>query len=74
MKNRLGGRGCEDAALSTRRGVVRVWCSHTMGYMATAKPRDADHGEREFYIDNLLVRIHLKIEMILVDRPCAMGI
>ena len=31
-------------------------------------------GEREFFIDNLLVRIHLIIEMILVDRPCAMGV
>ena len=30
--------------------------------------------EREFCIDNLLVRIHLIIEMILVDRPCAMGV
>ena len=28
--------------------------------------------EEEFFIDNLLVRIHLIIEMILVDRPCAM--
>jgi len=27
-----------------------------------------------FFIDNLLVRIHLIIEMILVDRPCAMGV
>ena len=30
--------------------------------------------EREFFIDNLLVRIQLTIEMILVDRPCAMGV
>ena len=30
--------------------------------------------ERECLIDNLLVRIHLIIEIILVDRPCAMGI
>ena len=30
--------------------------------------------EREFFIDNLLVRIHFIIEMILVDRPCAMGV
>jgi len=30
--------------------------------------------EREIVIDNLLVRIHLIIEMILVDRPCAMGV
>ena len=31
-------------------------------------------SEREFFIDNLLVRIHLIIEMILADRPCAMGV
>ena len=31
-------------------------------------------GERDFFIDNLLVRIHLIIEMILVDRPCATGV
>ena len=30
--------------------------------------------EREFCIDNLLVRIHLIIEMVLVHRPCAMGV
>jgi hypothetical protein len=32
------------------------------------------HLEREFFIDNLLVRIHFIIEIILVDRPCAMGV
>ena len=30
--------------------------------------------EREFFIDNLMVRIHLIIVMISVDRPCAMGV
>ena len=30
--------------------------------------------EREIVIENLLVRIHLIIEMISVDRPCAMGV
>jgi hypothetical protein len=30
--------------------------------------------ETEFFIDNLLVRIHLIVEMSLVDRPCAMGV
>jgi len=30
--------------------------------------------EREFFVANLLVRIYCIIEMILVDRPCAMGI
>ena len=31
-------------------------------------------GGREYCIDNLLVRIHFIIEMILVDGPCAMGV
>jgi len=30
--------------------------------------------EREFFIDNLLVRIHFIIEMIIVDWQCAMGV
>ena len=30
--------------------------------------------EKELFIDNLLVRVHLIIEMIAVDRPCAMGV
>ena len=30
--------------------------------------------QREFFIDNLLVQIHLIIEMILVDRPCAIEV
>jgi len=30
--------------------------------------------ERELFIDNLLVRIHLIVEMILLDRPCVMGV
>ena len=29
---------------------------------------------REIFIDNLPDQIHLIIEMILVDRPCAMGV
>ena len=36
--------------------------------------QDQEGGEREFFIDNLLVRIHLIIEMILVDQPCAMEV
>ena len=34
----------------------------------------AEQKEREIFIDNLLVRAHLIIEMILVDRPCAMEV
>jgi len=30
--------------------------------------------ESDFFIDNLLVRILSIIEMVLVDRPCAMGV
>ena len=30
--------------------------------------------EKEFVIDNLLVRIHLIIEKIYLDRPCAIGL
>ena len=35
---------------------------------------DHEAAERDFFINNLLVRIHLIIEMILVDRPCAMEV
>ena len=30
--------------------------------------------DTEFFIDDLLIRIHSIIEMILVDRPCAMRV
>jgi len=36
--------------------------------------RSPGTAHREFFIDNLLFRIHLIIEMILVDRPCVMGV
>ena len=35
--------------------------------------RARNKTEKQFFIDNLLVRIHSIIEMILVDRPCAIG-
>ena len=31
-------------------------------------------SEREFFVDNLLIRIHSIIEIISVHRPCAMGV
>ena len=37
----------------------------------TRLPRCA---EREIFVDNLLVRVHWIIEMIVVERPCAMGV
>ena len=30
--------------------------------------------DRDFFLDNLLVRFHWIIEMVLVDRPCAMAV
>jgi len=47
-------------------------------YLAGINTHAATHlpallKEREFFIDNLLGQIHFIIEMILVDRPCAMG-
>ena len=30
--------------------------------------------ETEIFIDNLLVRVHWIIEIIVVERPCAMGV
>jgi len=35
---------------------------------------NAQAGEQDFFIDKLLVRIHLIIYLILADRPCAMGV
>ena len=43
-----------------------------MGHLAHA--RSTKSSEREFLIDNLLVRIHYIIKIILVDRPCTMGV
>jgi len=34
----------------------------------------ASPPEREIFIDNLLVRVHIIIEMILIDRLCATGV
>jgi len=60
-----GGANVEDAS----RAVFEAARDHV-------QPRVVHHtpAERESFIDDLLVRIHLIIEMILVDRPCAMGV
>ena len=63
---------------------MKCWGMNSNGQLGlgdTANRGDGANGpcppssrEREFFIDNLLVRIQLIIEMILVDRRCAMGI
>ena len=45
-------------------------CGHTAGYKAIF----GGPSESEIFIDNLLVRVHWTIEMIVVERPCAMGV
>jgi hypothetical protein len=37
-----------------------------------AAPDQVCGGKREFCVDNLLVRIHFIVEMVFVDRFCAM--
>ena len=44
------------------------------GAHRAASQVDLHTRETEFFIDNLLVRLHLNIEMILVDQACAMGV
>ena len=41
---------------------------------AGVSTRGVPPREIEIFIDNLLVRVHFIIEMILVDRPCATGV
>ena len=43
------------------------------GSLATSPPPVFAPAEREVFIDNLLIGIHLIIGMILVDQPCALG-
>ena len=42
--------------------------------MVSGSGTGLDAREREIFIDNLLVRVHIIIEMISVDRPCATGV
>jgi hypothetical protein len=44
------------------------------GLLNQAAAAAGGKGEREFFIETLLVRIHIIIWMVLVDRACAMGV
>ena len=43
-------------------------------FLLAARIYNSAGYSREFFIVNLLVRINLIIELISVDRPCAMGV
>ena len=57
----------------TRLSKWRTTSSTSPWYTSSSLPKGFQ-SERHFYSDNLLVRIYLIIEMILVDRPCAMAV
>ena len=59
------------------RGVGGAGCSarRVLACEAPVRRRCGPECEREFFIDNLLVQIHLIMsQMFLVDRPRAMGV
>ena len=61
------GRG----AVSYERGTT---VTRKKGAFITGQDQHGRQRETEIFIDNLLVRVHFIIEMILVDRPCATGV
>ena len=71
---RVEGAGCKVQGAG-----CRVWgggpsAPQPMSLGASHDPRCVRPVKGESFIDKLLVRIHSIIDMILVDRPCAMGI
>ena len=51
--------------------VLRAVAEEHSGYCLRHRVQPA---EREFFIDNLLVRIYFITKMVLVDRPCSLGV
>jgi len=53
--------------------IQKLYICNITPFTPHPSPHTLHPTEREFIIDNLLVRIHLIIKMILEDRPCAKG-
>ena len=67
----LGSQGGSCGVVRFLMGEVPLYPADTIHRLL---PRASRHFlKKEFFVDNLLVRIHSLIEMNLVDRPCAMG-
>ena len=70
-----GGHFCRRVArLATKQGLLDVPALPDVPAQRFKAGGRCAGREREFFVDNLLVRIHSIIEMILVNRPCAMGV
>jgi len=63
----------KDLSLIDVQGGVRI-CGSRGGHGLLEPLRLVEERDREFFIDNLLVQIHLIIEKVLVDRAYAMGV
>jgi len=76
----VGYGGCDPELAQARQDTSEVRASAAQTRAAPTRDSSASfgtpslHREREFFSVNLLVRIHLIIEMILVDRTCTMGV
>ena len=68
----MSERECVSERVCERKSV----CEREIECVREREPRNAEQADIEtlFFIDNLLVRIHLTIEIILADRPCAMRV
>ena len=73
LSSKLGTNELVKARFGPRLETFSVQKSLNGFEMFPLRAENAGAG-REFFIDNPLVRIHLIIEMILVDRPCAVGV
>ena len=67
-------RDCVDFDGGGGHDEVGFPCRDRVGLRQALAQLCPEPEERESFIDDLQVPIHLIIEMILVDRPCTMGI
>ena len=62
------------SAMSSRAVAARARNMGRSSALSLAPRFSVTYRESEFFIDDLLVPLHSIIEMVLVDRPCAMGV
>ena len=60
--------------VSIKKSGNEVYYSLRMASLTILLAAATDLSNRDIFIDNLLVRVHWIIEMIVIERPCAMGV